>query len=181
MMRRCGGPRFSQRASVDWWTGKRRAKSDCVSPTFVRTAGIFCDVTMTDSYAPRIDACQCLVHSFLGTLHGMELDTIGRRLRCWRETHTNFVTASEAGRAINVATAIAVSTYLGHENDSRTPERETALRYAQFYRISVDWLLTGRGSPKGRTPVQQIFDDLPTEAQQEAIRYLEYLKTHHSD
>lgn len=38
-------------------------------------------------------------------------------------------------------------TYLAHENASRGLTRATAVRYAKFFRASVEWLLTGRGDP----------------------------------
>jgi phage repressor protein C with HTH and peptisase S24 domain len=43
-----------------------------------------------------------------------------------------------------------VSTYLGYENGDREPSKETARRIAEAYRVSLDWLLSGRGAMRGR-------------------------------
>jgi len=40
---------------------------------------------------------------------------------------------------------MAYPTYAGHENGSRGLQKNLA-RYAQFFRVSVDWLLRGRGA-----------------------------------
>jgi SOS-response transcriptional repressor LexA len=55
--------------------------------------------------------------------------------------------ASEAARALGVKE----STYLGHENGSRGLSRAAA-RYARFFRVSLDWLLAGRGEPISAPP-----------------------------
>ncbi len=47
---------------------------------------------------------------------------------------------SDAARAIGAE----LPTYLGHENGSRGLSR-VATRYADFYDVRIDWLLTGRG------------------------------------
>ena len=53
---------------------------------------------------------------------------------------------TDAARAMN----IPEPTYLGHENGSRGFKAK-ADRYARFFRVDLEWLLTGRGSPKGPT------------------------------
>src|ERR1041385_731612 len=62
-----------------------------------------------------------------------------QRLRRARE-HAGFMRASDAARAMG----IEEPTYLGHENGSRGLSR-AAQRYAKFFRVSLDWLLAGRG------------------------------------
>lgn len=51
-------------------------------------------------------------------------------------------TASDAARAFGWT----VSSYLGYENGDRQPGKDTARKIAEAYRISLDWLLTGRGT-----------------------------------
>src|SRR5690348_18129879 len=62
-----------------------------------------------------------------------------QRLRRARE-HAGFMRASDAARAMG----IEEPTYLGHENGSRGLSRAAA-RYARFFRVSLDWLIGGRG------------------------------------
>lgn len=66
---------------------------------------------------------------------------IGARLKAVREKR--YASAADAARAIGAN----VATYSGHENGSRGLSRAVS-RYAAFYRISLDWLLTGKGSPE---------------------------------
>src|SRR5262245_7853924 len=61
------------------------------------------------------------------------------RLRFARE-QAGYASASDAARAMGVEEP----TYLGHENGSRGLSR-AAQRYAKFFRVSLDWLLAGRG------------------------------------
>ncbi|MFG1267656.1 helix-turn-helix domain-containing protein [Xanthobacter sp. DSM 14520] len=70
-----------------------------------------------------------------------DMQGINERLAWLRKRR--YRTASDAARAIGVPEA----TYLGHENGSRGLRPATAVRYAKFYRASVDWLLTGKGDP----------------------------------
>lgn len=51
-----------------------------------------------------------------------------------------FADASEAARALG----ISIQTYHQHEN-GRRPITRAAERYAAFFRVSLDWLMTGRG------------------------------------
>ena len=77
----------------------------------------------------------CAMHD--GTAH--------ERLRQVRKRR--FPEASAAARAMNVP----VQTYIAHENGSR-PMKRAVDRYAAFFRVSIDWLLTGRGTMKGGQP-----------------------------
>ena len=56
-----------------------------------------------------------------------------------------YATAAEAARAMN----IGVPGYSAHENGNRGLGR-AAERYARFFRVNLEWLLTGRGQMKGR-------------------------------
>lgn len=101
---------------------------------------------------------------------------IGARLRQARK-NKNFQSAADAARALN----IAYPTYAGHENGNRGL-RSSLERYAKFFGVSVEWLLTGRGSPSGmkssseeenvREQMLAHFDKLPSEYKEVALRQL---------
>ena len=55
--------------------------------------------------------------------------------------HNDIRNASEAARRFGWV----VSSYLGYENGDREPGKDAARRIAAAYRVSLDWLLTGRG------------------------------------
>lgn len=74
-------------------------------------------------------------------------EEIGGRLRKAREA-AGYRSAAAAATALNMA----YPTYAGHENGSRGIEKHLA-RYAQFFRVSVDWLLRGRGPGPGEAVV----------------------------
>lgn len=73
----------------------------------------------------------------------MEATEFKDRLRRAR-LDANFATGTEAARAFGWTT----STYLGYENGDREPSKAMARRLADAYKVSLDWLLTGRGEPK---------------------------------
>ena len=52
-----------------------------------------------------------------------------------------YATATDAARAMGMKPP----TYLGHENGTTGLRRTAAIRYAKFYGLSLDWLLTGAG------------------------------------
>jgi phage repressor protein C with HTH and peptisase S24 domain len=59
-------------------------------------------------------------------------------------------------RAIDAINAFGFNrtTYFQHENGTRPIGKESALRYAKIFRVSVDWLLFNRGSgPSFKVPV----------------------------
>ena len=56
-----------------------------------------------------------------------------------------FDTATEAATALGVH----APTYLHHENGTRGFAR-VADRYARFFRVNLEWLITGRGERRGR-------------------------------
>lgn len=66
-----------------------------------------------------------------------------RRLKDARISDERFATGADAARAMGQG----VSTYLGHENASRGFVSEAA-RYADFYKVNLDWLVTGKGAMK---------------------------------
>jgi hypothetical protein len=75
----------------------------------------------------------------------MDLDT-PQRLTLAREK-AGYRTASAAAEAMGIRT----STYINHENGTRGVSRY-ADRYARFFRVNLDWLLTGRGDMKTKAP-----------------------------
>lgn len=83
---------------------------------------------------------KCLLHHSFDYLECM--DTANDRLREIRSR--KYGTAVAAAEAIGIKPA----TYIQHENGTRgsgSIPRKAAERYADFFRVSLDWLLTGRG------------------------------------
>lgn len=56
-----------------------------------------------------------------------------------------------SARSAAIAMGANYSTYAQHENKTREVPRDAAVRYARFFRVSLEWLLTGRGTSKDRT------------------------------
>ena len=77
-------------------------------------------------------------------------DTIGDRLREARED-AGYASAADAARAFG----FNPNRYTSAENGNRPPGRQSAVRYAKAFRVSLDWLLEGRipkapsGAPSG--------------------------------
>lgn len=76
----------------------------------------------------------CIMH-FMREMH--------ERLAWARET-AGFETATEGASALDVPGP----TYLGHENGSRGFKRDSAVNYARRFKVSLEWLLTGKGEPR---------------------------------
>lgn len=53
----------------------------------------------------------------------------------------------ETATAGALALGMKQPTYLGYENGDRKPGRKSAERIALGFRVSLDWLLTGKGPP----------------------------------
>jgi hypothetical protein len=51
-----------------------------------------------------------------------------------------------------IAMGANYNTYVQHENGTRPISRDAAIRYARFFRVSLEWLLTGKGAQKARRP-----------------------------
>lgn len=58
----------------------------------------------------------------------------------------------ESGRKAAIAMGANYNTYAQHENKIRDIPRDAAIRYARFFRVSLEWLLTGKGAQKPRRP-----------------------------
>jgi len=71
-----------------------------------------------------------------------DLKTPHERLQ-WARERAGFDSPTEAADAMGMEPP----TYLGHENGHRGLSR-AASRYADFYRVSLDWLLRGKGVPQ---------------------------------
>jgi hypothetical protein len=73
------------------------------------------------------------------------LGTAGERLQ-WAREAAGYENAADAADALGMSGSKA-STYFGHENGSRGLARSGA-RYAEFFRVSFDWLMRGKGQPR---------------------------------
>lgn len=73
--------------------------------------------------------------------------------------HAKFETASDAARALGVKP----QTYYAHENGNSGLRAAVAEKYARKFKVSLDWLLTGRGemSPGGAIPYENEVEGLP--------------------
>lgn len=78
-----------------------------------------------------------------GTYCSMTLETPNDRLRKAR-AKAGFQTPREAADRF----AWPYGTYKSHENGMRGLRRETAVKYAKAFKVSLTWLLTGQGSPQ---------------------------------
>lgn len=67
-------------------------------------------------------------------------ELIAKRLKQARKA-AGFKRAVEAAESLG----LAYQTYAGHENGSRAFDNEAAAQYSRRFKVSLDWLLTGRG------------------------------------
>lgn len=72
-------------------------------------------------------------------------EEIAARLKSARKD-AGFATVGDAATALSVP----YPTYAAHENGSRAFDNEAAAFYARRYRVSIDWLLTGKGDRSSR-------------------------------
>lgn len=81
------------------------------------------------------------------------LSTPNERL-AWARLTASYATPTEAARAMGVPTP----TYLGHENGSggRGLPKDAAIKYAAFFKVSLEWLLTKKGYPRGRQLIRVV-------------------------
>lgn len=73
------------------------------------------------------------------------METIAERLVKAR-IDAGFESAADAALALG----IAYPTYAGHENGARGIKNELAVRYAKKFKVSLEWLVTGRAQAVGR-------------------------------
>ncbi len=77
----------------------------------------------------------------------MTTDLAKRLAKARREA--GYETVADAARYLGVS----YPTYAGHENGSSGFRSKTAEMYARKYKVSLDWLLTGRGNMRGQAVV----------------------------
>lgn len=68
------------------------------------------------------------------------MESVADRLRQARQ-EAGFESVADAARALGVS----YPTYAGHENGARGLRRDSLTKYARRFKVSVDWLLTGKG------------------------------------
>lgn len=105
----------------------------------------------TVHYAPL--AVKCLMHRAMRYVYGME--TPNQRLR-WLREQKGLATVEEGAKFVGAN----VNTYRQHENDTRNLggiPRRAAEQYAAKYRVSLDWLMRGKGDEPETEPTE---DDL---------------------
>lgn len=156
----------SHRESVACLTPNRSAKALWLSPNRSRAALISSPDTMTHHQYGLYSYSQYQMYAPQCKNLGMEPcdRLVEARKRLFPDS------AASAARAMGIKN---VSTYNHHENGRRGLTRKTARRYADFFKVNVDWLLYSKGprdrhSPAGSTSLEG-FDELSPEAQ-EAIR-----------
>lgn len=79
-----------------------------------------------------------------------------------------------ATAAAEVLHPTATSTYLAHENGSRGFKAE-AERYARFFKVSFEWLATGRGEPRFGSLDARVLA-LPDDDQRQIHEYIEFIE-----
>ncbi len=72
------------------------------------------------------------------------MSTLDERL-AWARKQAGYAGPGEAAAALGVPRF----TYTQHENGIRGFRHPSAVQYAKKFKVSLDWLLTGKGDPKG--------------------------------
>jgi len=86
---------------------------------------------------------------------------IAKRLRQARK-NADVGSAKAAAKSMG----IEYSTYIGHENGSRKFDHDAATLYAKRFKVSLDWLLTGRGRKSSiDSRLEELFRIAPDEAE----------------
>lgn len=70
-----------------------------------------------------------------------EIESVADRLRAAR-IKADFTSVKEAAEALGMK----YQTYAAHENGNRAILQEDLAKYARRYHVSIDWLVTGKGS-----------------------------------
>lgn len=100
---------------------------------------------------------------------------VSERLVIARES-AGYATAADAARALGVA----LPTYYSHENGTSGLRVSVAEKYAKKFKVSLDWLLTGRGemSTDGLVPYEIEVAGLPLLGNIQAGHWLETSDAH---
>ncbi len=88
----------------------------------------------------------------------------------WARIQRNFDDATSAARELGMKPP----TYLAHENGSRGFPVDRVLRYATFFRVDPNWLLTGNGDPKSGS-LGRMIDASPEKIQNAIEGLFQYL------
>ena len=98
---------------------------------------------------------------------------------------SNNLTQTELGKILGVGKT-TISMY---ENNNSTPNDEIKLKIAEYFNVSVDYLL-GKTDTKNYTEDNNVtialhsdteYDDLPDEAKQEINNFIEFVKQKYKD
>ena len=92
------------------------------------------------------------------------------RLQIAREL-AGYETATDAAKAMGVS----LPTYMGHENGSRG-FRAKAERYAKFFRVSYEWLMTGAGEPRPSSLDARV-RGLPPEERRRIYEFIDFVES----
>lgn len=162
-----GGPSVSHREIVAWSTPKRPANVVWLSRRLARAAFRVSPVmrmgeALCISHSPR----QCPTHT--PALHSALMESPEERLQRAHKL-AGYETAADAARALDVP----YPTFVAHTNGSRGFKAE-AERYAAFFRVSLEWLMTGRGEPRAPSWDAKIAN-LSPDRQGEIARFYDYL------
>lgn len=98
---------------------------------------------------PNMRKSYSAVNEFLILRYGKltAMTELHERLQAARR-HAGYATAKEAADALG----ISYPTYAGHENGSSGFRTSTGELYARRFKVSYEWLMSGRGSMLGSTP-----------------------------
>ncbi|MBQ7016122.1 MAG: helix-turn-helix transcriptional regulator [Firmicutes bacterium] len=82
------------------------------------------------------------------------------------------------GKDVAAALHLSSQAYSQYENDRRTPELETALRLAQYYDVTLEYLIAGEGLFEDgiRPHLNESVTNLPPEAIDELLIFFDYLR-----
>ena len=104
------------------------------------------------------------------TLQSADMKEAHRRLAQARIL-AGYESATEAAEAMGARPP----TYMGHENGSRGFKAE-AERYARFFKVSLEWLLTGRGEPR-RESLDARVQALPAAERARVHEFIEFIES----
>lgn len=90
-----------------------------------------------------------------------------------RLQHARRLAGYDNATAAADALGVVRATYYGHENGSRG-FLDDAARYAKFFKVSYEWLTTGRGEPE--PSIEARIRALAPDEQAEIARYIEYVE-----
>jgi SOS-response transcriptional repressor LexA len=113
---------------------------------------------------------QCLLYYFSAYGAVMANDARSIRLKQAR-VQAGYETATDAARALGVS----IPTYTSHENGIRGFPASRAEQYARRFKVSLEWLLTGKGDPSHSRLIHQDADFVPLAGDVEAGAWREVL------